>query len=107
KNKVAVIVIVCFFVIFFWSAFEQTGASLTFFAEEQTNKKVGWQIPTWLISVLSAALLYYIYTLFKKTAKNLASAYDKTLRDTINGLLLFFCVGHYRNQYLPVCSRYG
>jgi proton-dependent oligopeptide transporter, POT family len=93
KNKVAVIVVVCFFVIFFWSAFEQTGASLTFFAEEQTNKNVGWQVPTWLISVLSAALLYYIYTLFKKTAKNLASGYDKALRSTVNGLLLFFALG--------------
>ncbi len=93
KSKVAVIVVVCFFVIFFWSAFEQTGASLTFFAEEQTNKNVGWQIPTWLISVLSAALLYYIYTLFKKTAKNLASDYDKALRSTVNGLLLFFALG--------------
>jgi POT family proton-dependent oligopeptide transporter len=29
-------------VIFFWSAFEQAGASLTFFAEEQTNRDLGW-----------------------------------------------------------------
>jgi POT family proton-dependent oligopeptide transporter len=32
---------VAFFVIFFWSAFEQAGASLTFFAEEQTNRTIG------------------------------------------------------------------
>jgi len=41
KKKVGVIFIVSFFVIFFWSAFEQAGASLTFFAAEQTNREVG------------------------------------------------------------------
>ncbi len=40
-SRVGVIFIVSFFVIFFWSAFEQAGASLTFFAEEQTQRKIG------------------------------------------------------------------
>ena len=42
KQKIVVIFVVSFFVIFFWSAFEQAGASLTFFAEEQTNRDLGW-----------------------------------------------------------------
>lgn len=42
KIKVAVIFTVSFFVIFFWSAFEQAGASLTFFAEEQTQRNLGF-----------------------------------------------------------------
>lgn len=42
KKKVAVIFTVSFFVIFFWSAFEQAGASLTFFASEQTNRDLGF-----------------------------------------------------------------
>lgn len=42
KQKIGVIFIVAFFVIFFWSAFEQAGASLTFFAEEQTNRDLGF-----------------------------------------------------------------
>jgi len=41
KQRVGVIFIVSFFVIFFWSAFEQAGASLTFFADEQTQRDVG------------------------------------------------------------------
>jgi POT family proton-dependent oligopeptide transporter len=53
---VAVIVVVCFFVIFFWSAFEQTGASLTFFAEEQTDRRFGLKIPTWVVGIISLAL---------------------------------------------------
>ncbi|POZ62763.1 peptide MFS transporter [Chromobacterium alticapitis] len=46
KQRLAVILIVSAFVIFFWSAFEQAGASLTFFAEEQTNRNLmGYVIP--------------------------------------------------------------
>lgn len=42
KQRITVIFIVAFFVIFFWSAFEQAGASLTFFAEEQTQRDLGF-----------------------------------------------------------------
>lgn len=40
KQRLAVILLLSVFVIFFWSAFEQAGASLTFFAEEQTNRNL-------------------------------------------------------------------
>jgi proton-dependent oligopeptide transporter, POT family len=93
KRKVAVIVIVCFFVIFFWSAFEQTGASLTFFAEEQTNRILNFKFPTWGVVVLSLALCYYVFTLFKKVAVNLAGDYHKELRNTIYGLLVLLVSG--------------
>ena len=42
KQRISVIFIVSFFVIFFWSAFEQAGASLTFFASEQTQRDLGF-----------------------------------------------------------------
>ena len=42
RKRIGVIFIVAFFVIFFWSAFEQAGASLTFFAEEQTQRNLGF-----------------------------------------------------------------
>ena len=46
KDRIWVIFIAAFFVIFFWSAFEQAGASLTFFADEQTNRNIlGWEMP--------------------------------------------------------------
>jgi len=91
KDKVIVIFTVCFFVIFFWAAFEQAGASLTFFASEQTQRHVDWlHIPVWLIAVISALLLYYIVVLFRKAQKNLASGFDRNLRLTVNGLLFLF-----------------
>ncbi|MCC2546295.1 peptide MFS transporter [Hymenobacter sp. BT175] len=41
KQKIYVIFILSFFVIFFWGTFEQAGASLTFFADEQTDRNLG------------------------------------------------------------------
>ena len=90
KTKVGVIFTVCFFVIFFWGAFEQAGASLTFFADEQTDRVVSLKIPVWLLYLLGTALLVFIVSLFKKAAKNLEAAFDKELRITVYGLLILF-----------------
>lgn len=47
RDRIWVILIAAFFVIFFWAAFEQAGASLTYFAEEQTDRSFfGSVIPT-------------------------------------------------------------
>lgn len=40
RERIWVIYIIAFFVIFFWAAFEQAGASLTYFAEEQTDRSI-------------------------------------------------------------------
>lgn len=46
KDRLWVIILIMIFVIFFWMCFEQAGASLTFFAEEQTNRTIfGWTMP--------------------------------------------------------------
>jgi proton-dependent oligopeptide transporter, POT family len=64
RDRIWVIFILCFFVIFFWSAFEQAGASLTFFAEEQTNRDVPITIPGWLILITYLALVFYLVKFF-------------------------------------------
>jgi len=93
KNKVIVIFVVCFFVIFFWAAFEQAGASLTLFADAQTNRHLGLTIPVWIVYVASAALLYFIFTLYKKASANLAAAFDRQLLISVYGLLSLFAAG--------------
>ena len=46
RSRIVVIYIIAFFVIFFWSAFEQAGASLTLFADQQTDRNIfGWEMP--------------------------------------------------------------
>ncbi|RYY84319.1 MAG: MFS transporter [Chitinophagaceae bacterium] len=46
KQRIGVLYIVAFFVIFFWAAFEQAGSSLTFIADNQTDTNIlGWNMP--------------------------------------------------------------
>jgi len=46
RERIFVIYLIAFFVIFFWAAYEQAGASLTLFADEQTNRSIlGWTMP--------------------------------------------------------------
>lgn len=53
KQRIAVIFIMAFFSIFFWSAYEQAGASLTIFADRFTDRFIfGWEMPvSWFQSV--------------------------------------------------------
>lgn len=52
RSRIFVIYIIAFFVIFFWAAYEQAGASLTLFASEQTDRNIlGWEMPaSWIQS---------------------------------------------------------
>jgi len=65
KQRIWVIYIVAFFVIFFWSAFEQAGASLTYFAEEQTNRNVmGKTIPASFFQSVNAIAIVVFAPIF-------------------------------------------
>lgn len=59
RSRILVIFILAFFVIFFWSAFEQAGASLTLFADKQTERHIGgWEMPaSWFQSVNPLAVI--------------------------------------------------
>lgn len=46
RQRIIVLYIVAFFVIFFWACFEQAGSSLTFVADYQTDRRLfGWNMP--------------------------------------------------------------
>lgn len=66
-KRIIVIFILAFFVIFFWGAFEQAGASLTLFADRQTNRMLfGWEMPASYfqsINPLSVIILAPVFTL--------------------------------------------
>jgi POT family proton-dependent oligopeptide transporter len=65
KDRIWVIYILAFFVIFFWAAFEQAGASLTFFAEEQTNRNLlGYEIPASYFQSINAVLIVILAPVF-------------------------------------------
>lgn len=65
KQRIWVIYIVAFFVIFFWAAFEQAGASLTYFAEEQTDRTLfGTLIPASYFQSINAVAIVIFATGF-------------------------------------------
>lgn len=66
KQRIWVIFIVAFFVIFFWAAFEQAGASLTYFAEEQTQRVIDLNLSTpVLLGLCIAVILLSVYLVIK------------------------------------------
>ena len=65
RDRIIVIFILAFFVIFFWSAFEQAGASLTLFAEENVNRDVPFGINKWIIFTIGSGLIYYLSKFFE------------------------------------------
>lgn len=53
-QRILVIYIVSFFIIFFWAAFEQAGSSLTFIADNQTDRKIlGWEMPPSMVQIFN------------------------------------------------------
>src|SRR5690606_23864688 len=69
RERIIVIFIAAFFVIFFWACFEQAGASLTFFADEQMNRMVNIHtsmgIVFLIVSALAGALYYTLYRIMR------------------------------------------
>lgn len=89
RSRIWVIYIIAFFVIFFWAAFEQAGASLTYFAEEQTNRHIDlfdWTIPTsYFQSVNAVAIILFapvfvaIWARLSKKSKEPASPVKQSI----------------------------
>ncbi|HEX8577034.1 MAG TPA: peptide MFS transporter [Flavobacterium sp.] len=54
RDRILVIYIVAFFIIFFWAAFEQAGSSLTFIADNQTDRNFfGWNMPPSMVQIFN------------------------------------------------------
>ena len=89
RSRIWVIYIIAFFVIFFWSAFEQAGASLTYFAEEQTDRHLSlfdWTIPTSYFQTINAVAIIIFAPIFVaiwaklgKKGKEPASPYKQSI----------------------------
>ncbi len=65
RQRLWVIVIIMLFVIFFWMCFEQAGASLTFFADEQTDRHVfGREMPASYFQSFNAGYIVLLAPIF-------------------------------------------
>ncbi len=60
RERIIVIFILAFFVVFFWACFEQAGASLTLFADQQVNRDLVIHISKYVISGFLIVLAYFL-----------------------------------------------
>ncbi|HOW16428.1 MAG TPA: peptide MFS transporter [bacterium] len=79
KQRIAVIFILMFFVIFFWSAFEQAGSSLTLFADQSLDRTInifGWTytVPTAMFQSLNPFFIVLFGPVFSKLWVKLSTA---------------------------------
>ena len=81
KDRVWVIVVLTFFTIFFWWAFEQSGGSMTIFAKDYTDRTlvgygpITFKIINTLLTVIPMLVISYVLVkLFQVTFKNIPIA---------------------------------
>ena len=60
RDRIIVIYIVGFFIMFFWAAFEQAGSSLTFIADNQTDRTFmfGWKMPASMVQIFNGVFVF-------------------------------------------------
>lgn len=102
RSRIYVIYIIAAFVIFFWSAFEQAGMSLTLFASEQTDRTLfGWEMPaSWFQSFnpLFVVILAFVMPMFWGFLNKRGKEPSSPTKQAIGLLLLslgylFICMG--------------
>jgi POT family proton-dependent oligopeptide transporter len=67
KQRIAVIFILAFFVVFFWSSFELAGSALTLFADQSTSRVlpiIGWEFPASWFQSVNPLLIFVLAPLF-------------------------------------------
>lgn len=108
KDRLWVIIIIMMFVIFFWMCFEQAGASLTFFAEEQTDRNIfGWLMPASYFQSFNAGFIILLapffatmWTSLGKSGKDIAIPYKQAIGLALLALgFLFIAFG---SKSIPV-----
>lgn len=65
KQRITVIFILTFFVIFFWAGFEQAGSSMTLYTDKFIDRTIfGWEIPTTFFQSVNPILIVLLAPIF-------------------------------------------
>ena len=96
RKRIIVVFILAFFVIFFWGAFEQAGASLTLFADRQVDRAVNLYVPGWLILLTVISIMYFL-------SKGLKWFFDwrKNMDYIVTGVVSFILILLFILGYIP------
>ena len=96
KQRITVIVILTFFVIFFWAGFEQAGSSLTLYTDKFIDRQVGgYIIPTTFFQSVNPLFIVALGPIFawfwsSKYGKNLTTPMKMSLGMVLLGIGFLF-----------------
>jgi len=96
RQRITVIFILTFFVIFFWAGFEQAGSSMTLYTDKFINRFVGsWEIPTTFFQSVNPILIVALAPLFvwfwgSKIGKSLSTPVKMSLGMILLGIGFIF-----------------
>jgi proton-dependent oligopeptide transporter, POT family len=100
-QRIWVIYIMSFFIIFFWAAFEQAGSSLTFIADNQTDRDfLGWQMPASMVQIFNGLFVVMFAVPFSMLWDKLRSKGQEpisTMKQSFGLLLIavsYFIIAH-------------
>lgn len=101
RQRIYVIYIISFFVIFFWAAFEQAGSSLTFIASNQTDRHLfGWEMPASMVQIfngLFVVMLAFPFSALWRKLNNMGREPISPAKQAIGLLLIalsYFIIAH-------------
>ena len=98
RQRLAVIFILTFFVIFFWAGFEQAGSSLTLYTDKYIDRHVGgWEIPTTFFQSFNPILIVALAPIFawffaSKFGAKISTPVKMSLGMIILGIGFFFMI---------------
>jgi POT family proton-dependent oligopeptide transporter len=105
KQRVTVIFILTFFVIFFWAGFEQAGSSMTIYTDKYIDRVFfGWEIPTTFFQSVNPLFIVALAPLFawfwtSKTGKRMTTPVKMSLGMILLGIgFLFMLMATYGVQ---------
>ncbi len=96
KQRITVIFILTFFVIFFWAGFEQAGSSMTLYTDKYINRNLfGWEIPTTFFQSVNPLLIVVLAPIFvwfwsSKFGKQLSTPVKMSLGMILLGIGFLF-----------------
>ena len=99
RDRLKVVFIIAFFVIFFWASFEQAGTTMNIFARDYTNRTLvgNWGLFYKIIDfILSIAPMLVLTWVIFKLAKSIIKKYPLTILFTSISFIIIWCLVIFR-----------
>ncbi|MBK8876773.1 MAG: peptide MFS transporter [Bacteroidetes bacterium] len=104
RERIIVIFILAFFVVFFWACFEQAGASLTLFADQQVDRNIQMSVSKYIIMISGAVLGFFLakaFGWFFDWSKKFILGIQVVIGALLLGLTLYGTIGDFHMTEFP------